>query len=176
MLDNLSGLGTRFRLLAVDNSLHSSFNLAFRQYKLHNIFIFGRADLTSRLPLVLISEVVTNPVTLAFDMIEGGAGRRIGRYFNANNFAHFLDRIQGDHHWFYIVTEMYLTNHRTLALATTEGATLYRIEFKVEANNFHNFWSRIQASLNLFYATIERYRTFSRTFDCIEGVVRSDLT
>ena len=33
----------RFKLLAVDNSLHSSLNLAFKQYKLHNIFIFRMA-------------------------------------------------------------------------------------------------------------------------------------
>ena len=33
----------RFRLLAVDNSLHSSLNLVFKQYKLHYIFIFRMA-------------------------------------------------------------------------------------------------------------------------------------
>ena len=48
ILRNLSCLETRFRLLAVDNSLHSSLNLAFRQYKLHSIF-FGMAyDLAER--------------------------------------------------------------------------------------------------------------------------------
>ena len=45
LLHNLSCLETRFRQLAVDNSLHSSLNPAFRQYKLHNIFIFGMAHL-----------------------------------------------------------------------------------------------------------------------------------
>ena len=39
----LSCLELRFRLLAIDNSLHSGLSLAFRQYKLHNIFIFGMA-------------------------------------------------------------------------------------------------------------------------------------
>ena len=43
MLHNLSCLETRFRLLCVDDLLHSSLNLVFRQYQLHNIFIFGMA-------------------------------------------------------------------------------------------------------------------------------------
>ena len=36
-LHNLSCLETRFRLLCVDDLLHSSLNLVFRQHKLHNI-------------------------------------------------------------------------------------------------------------------------------------------
>ena len=47
ILHNLSCLETRFRLMAVDNSLHSSLNLAFTQYKLHNFFIFGMAYLSN---------------------------------------------------------------------------------------------------------------------------------
>ena len=43
MLHNLSCIETRFRLLCVDSLLHRSLNLAFRQRKLHNNFIFGVA-------------------------------------------------------------------------------------------------------------------------------------
>ena len=43
MLHNLSCCKTRFRLLCRWYWLHSSLNLAFRQRKLHNIFIFGMA-------------------------------------------------------------------------------------------------------------------------------------
>ena len=43
ILHNLSCCETRFRLLCRWYLLHSSLNLAFRQCKLHNIFIFGMA-------------------------------------------------------------------------------------------------------------------------------------
>ena len=43
MLHNLNCCETRFRLLCRRYLLHSSLNLAFRQCKLHNIFIFGMA-------------------------------------------------------------------------------------------------------------------------------------
>ena len=43
MLHNLSCLETRFELLCVDDLLHSSLNLVFRQHKLHKTFIFGMA-------------------------------------------------------------------------------------------------------------------------------------
>ena len=43
MLHNLSCCETRFRLLCHWYLFHSSLNLAFRQCKLHNIFIFGMA-------------------------------------------------------------------------------------------------------------------------------------
>ena len=41
MLHDLSCLETR---CAVDDLLHSSLNLVFKQHKLHNIFIFGMGD------------------------------------------------------------------------------------------------------------------------------------
>ena len=44
MLHNLNCCETRFRLLCHWYLLHSSFNVAFRQSKLNNIFIFGMAN------------------------------------------------------------------------------------------------------------------------------------
>ena len=66
ILRNLSCLETRFRLLAVDNSLHSSLNLTFKQYKLHNIFIIRMAYKSIPKHYQYSSETMTSMDTMIF--------------------------------------------------------------------------------------------------------------